>query len=582
MGGGTNHAENPAEYNVSSEKITLLEPSKTGYRFDGWYTDDTYIIPVTEIAAGSVSDVTLYAKWTINQYTVMWVTNGGNDLTGDYTTTADYGTVIKLPNTPTKDQTESTTYTFAGWYTNVACTQALEDGAIVPENGMTLYAKWTETARKYTITWDKTEFSTGKPSKELAYGTAISPNNPIAVGYVSRGIKYTRTLLGWYTEPGGKGTKLQEGDIVTRDVTYYAYWHSVLTKYTMNFNTGAAGGTIAPQEVEYGGLLTQPTLDPAIHGIYGEFDGWYTRDGVKWNFATDTVEPRNPIQNITLYMRWKQLYGYDQESLTDAIKSTSEGGTVKLTDNITLTSALSVTKNMTIDGNGKTITVGTQAMTTALYLISHEYTIKNLTINGASKAMRGIWMRDAQVTLNGVTIQNCNANQSNIWSERNGGAIFNWYQSSDKGSSVLTCTNCNFTGNVATLGGAVYLNTGSGNFTNCTFSGNTSTGAGGALNLTGGKASRITGGSFSNNIGYLGGAIDMSGADTKLTLSGVTFSGNTTSQTATGDYSGGTGNNVFLEWNRSSGGQPSATFTNNGTVANGTYTPKADPGYSIG
>ena len=577
--------DNPESYTVETGRIMLLDPSKTGYTFGGWYDNAACEgEQVTEIAARSTENKTFYAKWTVNQYTVSWNANGGTLDGGNASVSAEYGSPVSAvkPADPTREPTDAFTYTFLGWFTDSGCTKALKDDATVPENGLTLYAGWQQETRKYTITWDKTEFSTGKPSKELAYGTAISPNNPIAVGYVSRGIKYTRTLLGWYTEPGGKGTKLQEGDIVTRDVTYYAYWHSVLTKYTMNFSTGAAGGTIAPQEVEYGGLLTQPTLDPAIHGIYGEFDGWYTRDGVKWDFATDTVEPRNPIQNITLYMRWKQLYGYDQESLTDAIRGTSEGGTVMLTDNITLTGELHITKNMTINGNGKTITVGTQAMTTALYLISHEYTIKNLTINGASKAMRGIWMRDAQVTLNGVTIQNCNANQSNIWSERNGGAIFNWYQRDDKGSSVLTCTNCNFTGNVATLGGAVYLNTGSGNFTNCTFSGNTSTGAGGALNLTGGKASRITGGSFSNNIGYLGGAIDMSGADTKLTLSGVTFSGNTTSQTATGDYSDGTGNNVFLEWNRSSGGQPSATFTNNGTVANGTYTPKADPGYSIG
>lgn len=577
--------DNPESYTVETDRIPLLAPSKTGYTFGGWYDNAACEgEPVTEIAAGSTGHVTLYAKWTVNQYTVSWNANGGTLDGGNASVSAAYGSPVSAvkPADPTREPTDEFTYTFLGWFTDSGCAKALADDATVPENGLTLYAGWQQETRKYTITWDKTEFSTGKPSKELAYGTAISPNNPIAVGYVSRGIKYTRTLLGWYTEPGGKGTKQQEGDIVKGDVTYYAYWHSVLTKYTMNFNTGAAGGTIAPQEVEYGGLLTQPTLDPAIHGIYGEFDGWYTRDGVKWDFATDTVEPRDPIQNITLYMKWKQLYGYDQESLTNAIKRTSEGGTVMLTDNITLTGALHVTKDMTIDGNGKTITVGTQAMTTALYLISHEYTVKNLTINGAGKAMRGIWMRDAQVTLNGVTIQNCNANQSNIWSERKGGAIFNYYQSSDQGSSVLTCTNCSFTGNEAWLGGAVFLDAGTVDFTSCNFSGNTSTGPGGALDLAGGKASRITDGSFSNNSGSLGGAIRLSGADTKLTLSGVTFSGNTARESATGDYSGGTGNNVFLEWNRSSGGQPLVTSTNKGTIENGIYTPKADPGYSIG
>lgn len=119
LDGGTNVSGNPAQYTVETGKITLVAPTKTGYRFDGWYTDDTYSTKVTEIAADSTDDVTLYAKWTIKQYTVTWETNGGNDLTGsNYTTTADYGTAIVRPDDPTKEADAQYTYTFGGWYTD--------------------------------------------------------------------------------------------------------------------------------------------------------------------------------------------------------------------------------------------------------------------------------------------------------------------------------------------------------------------------------------------------------------------------------------------------------------------------------
>ena len=154
LDGGTNVSGNPAQYTVETGKITLVAPTKTGYRFDGWYTDDTYSTKVTEIAADSTDDVTLYAKWTIKQYTVTWETNGGNDLTGsNYTTTADYGTAIVRPDDPTKEADAQYTYTFGGWYTDRALTQPLDDNATVPAENMTVYAKWNTTAQTYTVKW---------------------------------------------------------------------------------------------------------------------------------------------------------------------------------------------------------------------------------------------------------------------------------------------------------------------------------------------------------------------------------------------------------------------------------------------
>ena len=62
--GATN--ENPAGYNVETETITLKDPVKTGYAFDGWYkTEDFTGEAVTEITQGSTGNITLYAKWIL-------------------------------------------------------------------------------------------------------------------------------------------------------------------------------------------------------------------------------------------------------------------------------------------------------------------------------------------------------------------------------------------------------------------------------------------------------------------------------------------------------------------------------------
>ena len=51
-------------YNVKSDTVTLPAPEKADYQFAGWYVDeDCTGDPVTEIPAGSVGDLTLYAGW---------------------------------------------------------------------------------------------------------------------------------------------------------------------------------------------------------------------------------------------------------------------------------------------------------------------------------------------------------------------------------------------------------------------------------------------------------------------------------------------------------------------------------------
>ena len=63
LDGGVNNSDNPQVYKGSSN-ITLLEPTKSGYVFEGWYTDSAYKNRIDTISNGTSGNLTLYAKWS--------------------------------------------------------------------------------------------------------------------------------------------------------------------------------------------------------------------------------------------------------------------------------------------------------------------------------------------------------------------------------------------------------------------------------------------------------------------------------------------------------------------------------------
>jgi len=72
--GAKNSEKNPSEYD-GSRTITLSDPTRKGYTFEGWYTTSKYEKKVTQIKQGSSGDLTLYAKWKANKYKVKYVKN---------------------------------------------------------------------------------------------------------------------------------------------------------------------------------------------------------------------------------------------------------------------------------------------------------------------------------------------------------------------------------------------------------------------------------------------------------------------------------------------------------------------------
>ena len=117
------------------KNVTLPTPTRSGYTFEGWYSDSALTSKVTSPYTPTKS-ITLYAKWTENAadtYTITYNTNGGNSLANS---SVKAGSSVTLP-TPTRSG-----YNFAGWYTDSGLKDKVAS-PYTPTADVTLYAKWT-------------------------------------------------------------------------------------------------------------------------------------------------------------------------------------------------------------------------------------------------------------------------------------------------------------------------------------------------------------------------------------------------------------------------------------------------------
>lgn len=98
--------------------------------------------PVIADASGNLYYIndsgTLFKLGAVESWTVAFDSNGGSACDTKFVATAD-GKLVK-PADPTRDG-----YTFGGWYTDAACTQAYDFSTPVTAD-LTLYAKWTKNA----------------------------------------------------------------------------------------------------------------------------------------------------------------------------------------------------------------------------------------------------------------------------------------------------------------------------------------------------------------------------------------------------------------------------------------------------
>ena len=253
-----------AQWNSSTKtaQITLPTPTRTGYTFKGWGTSSTATSGVTGNYTPT-GNVTLYAVWEINKYTIAYNANGGSGAPGNQIKT--YGQTMTLSSTkPTRadssagsykvtfnanggsvnpasmDAARTTSYTFKNWNTKAdGSGTSYNAGASYTANAAaTLYAQWNSSTKTAEITLP-TPIRGGCDFK--GWGTSSDASSGIT---------------GKYTPSG--------------NVTLYAIW----TPKTYDVAYDANGGTGAPStQIKYHGTdlaisSTKPTRADSSAGSY--------------------------------------------------------------------------------------------------------------------------------------------------------------------------------------------------------------------------------------------------------------------------------------------------------------------------
>lgn len=267
----------------------LPEPVREYYTFTGWFTTRTGGIQITADYKQSTTDeITVYAHWEKEQYTVFFDANGG-DCEVDYALYPVDTEIGELP-APVREN-----YVFDYWYytDDVGKVIAVSKTYKQPTTAdLTVIAHWTP--MPYTITLDA---NGGSCTVQTVTGEVDTP-----IGELPDAEREYYSFDGWYTTKTGN-EKVTE-DYVHDDiepVTVYARWTPL--PYTMTFDSNSPkDGAVTPDPIQ--GKVDTPigTLPAATLDSY-DFLGWFTAPVDGAEITKDYCH--NTTDTVTVYAHWR-------------------------------------------------------------------------------------------------------------------------------------------------------------------------------------------------------------------------------------------------------------------------------------
>lgn len=257
-----------------SDVIAPITPTKSGYSFDGWFSDALLTTAYT-FSTMPLDGITLYAKWTATLYTISFEENGGTFVSD---ITQGYSTLVVAPMAPTK-----TGYTFDSWYSDVELTTAYTF-TTMPMNSLTVYAKWT--INQYTITFEENG-GMALPDLTQDYQSDVSAPTPVKQGF---------TFVGWYSDEL-LTTTYTFTKMPASNITIYAKWEA--TTYAITFFDFINGYNTMPSIEALAGQAISIPLPDDIIGY--EFIGWFT----DVQFDVPFIGTVMPAYDFTLYGQWE-------------------------------------------------------------------------------------------------------------------------------------------------------------------------------------------------------------------------------------------------------------------------------------
>ncbi len=284
--------------------------ARTGYTFAGWTVaadgSGTVLVSGSTLTMGS-ANITVYAKWTANTYTITYNANGATgspaNASDSYTTA---GTAVTLSAVGTMVKAG---HTFAGWATTANGTPIA--GTYTTASNVTLYAQWT--INTITVTYDKgiasaATFTFPSAADSGNYGTRLNLSNNVASSVVINGTYYA--FVGWSdgttTFASGASYLLQS------NVTMTAVWVQAFeVRYSFNGGTAANGSSEVDAEctlVNGSSLLCtdgqQITLNAQPTRTGYNFAGWRDQSGADFSAGASRALA---LTSYLFYAQWTPI-----------------------------------------------------------------------------------------------------------------------------------------------------------------------------------------------------------------------------------------------------------------------------------
>ena len=328
---------NGGSVSQSSKKVTfdstystLPTPTRTGYTFEGWFTDSTggsQISSSTEVTVTSSSQ-TLYAHWSAIPIKVTFNANGGS--VSQSSATVYYGNTYGSLPIPTRDY-----YSFNGWFTSSSGGNKVTSSTVVSStSNHTLFAQWTENSVSGWVLESEVPSGTKIVDTKTQYRykdkqTTTAASSP-GSGWSQNGVNNTN--YGNWGSNQTTTTKPTESDTlkIVSQTTTYNYYH-YCSKYNNKWNVDSVWVNSSSKRHTYSTTKSLPsyTINADQGGRRTEAYGYQNctnQHACEYNFYTWWLE--STVTTYTYQTRTKTIiYNWykwtDWSSWSDSAVSSS-------------------------------------------------------------------------------------------------------------------------------------------------------------------------------------------------------------------------------------------------------------------
>ena len=318
--------------------ITLPNATRTGYTFNGWYTSSsggTYV-GTSGSYYSPTANITLYAHWTSNTYTLTIDPNGGkfNGSTGNTTVTGKPGETVSLSNLTVPSGIKATFNANGG-----SCsTSSLS-------TSKSLLGWYFRSSEYGSISGSTYTFGEGNDTIYPVFNTyIITLPNATRTGY---------TFNGWYTSSSGGTYVGTSGSSYspTSNTTLYAHWTPITYNISYNLNNGTHGSS-HPTSATYGSgvNISNPTKKITVNLSNGT-----TASGATISSTTASADQTFAGWTAANLNTTTARYGSSSTSINTQWSNGSTKTTSKYYKNLTATNNATVT--LTANWTQKNITL---------------------------------------------------------------------------------------------------------------------------------------------------------------------------------------------------------------------------------